>query len=139
MIQKILCLVIVTILGPRQSGKTTLATSCLNNFGYCNLESPENREHAAFDPNSFLAQFKKPVILDEIQRVPELLSYIQVIVDKNKTNGQFVLTGSHQLQLRESITQSLAGRTAILQLLPFSIAELNRANQSLSSFEEYAI
>lgn len=130
---------VVTILGPRQAGKTTLAKSALVHHDYCNLEAPENREFALKDPKAFLAQFKGAVILDEIQRVPDLLSYIQVIVDEKKQNGQFVLTGSHQLQLKESIAQSLAGRTAILQLLPFSISELKKAHRSLTSFEDYAI
>lgn len=130
---------VVTILGPRQAGKTTLAKTALADFEYCNLESPEMRQFAELDPKAFLNQFKKPVILDEIQRVPNLLSYIQVIVDERKQNGQFVLTGSHQLQLRESITQSLAGRTAILQLLPLSIQELQNSNQGLNKFEDYAI
>lgn len=130
---------VVTILGPRQSGKTTLAQSSLQDYDYCNLENPENREFAINDPKAFLAQFKKgKVILDEIQRVPILLSYIQTIVDSTKSNGQFVLTGSHQLALREAITQSLAGRTALLHLLPFSISELTKAGITLQNFEEYA-
>jgi predicted AAA+ superfamily ATPase len=130
---------VVTILGPRQSGKTTLARETLPDYLYCNLESPENREYARQDPKTFLKQFKGPVILDEIQRVPELLSYIQVIVDEKKVNGQFVLTGSHQLILRESITQSLAGRTSILELLPFSISELKEAGIEFDTFEEYIL
>lgn len=130
---------IVTILGPRQAGKTTLAKERLKGFEYCNLENPENRSFAIEDPKAFLRQFKKKVILDEIQRVPELLSYIQVIVDEEKTNGRFVLTGSHQLQLKEAITQSLAGRTAVLTLLPFSITELIAAGIKLDSFEDYAL
>ena len=78
--------------------------------GYANLENPETRQFATDDPKGFLARFEGAVILDEIQRVPELLSYIQTIVDTRQRNGQFVLTGSHQLGLREAITQSLAGR-----------------------------
>lgn len=130
---------VITILGPRQAGKTTLAKKALTDYDYCNLESPENRSHATEDPKAFLAQFKRPVILDEIQRAPELLSFIQVIVDERKLNGHFVLTGSHQLQLRQTITQSLAGRTAILQLLPLSISELNEAGFEFSNFADYAI
>jgi predicted AAA+ superfamily ATPase len=98
---------------------------------------PEIRQFAADDPKAFLAQFKHNVILDEIQRVPILLSYIQTIVDDKKLNGQFVLTGSHQLSLREAITQSLAGRTAILHLYPLSIAELNAAGLSMNQAEDY--
>jgi len=127
---------VVTIIGPRQAGKTTLARS-FTEYDYCNLESPENREFAANDPKAFLGQFTHKVILDEIQRVPELLSYIQVIVDERNKNGQFILTGSHQLALKESISQSLSGRTALLQLLPFSIAELKSEKIRFESFEEY--
>jgi predicted AAA+ superfamily ATPase len=130
---------VVTILGPRQAGKTTLAQQGLSDYTYSNLESPEAREFAQSDPKAYLAQFEsKKTIIDEIQRVPELLSYIQVAVDREKQNGQFVLTGSHQLQVREAITQSLAGRTAILNLLPFSISELAAAGMRLDSFSEYA-
>lgn len=127
---------VVTLLGPRQSGKTTLAQS-LSGYAYCNLEIPENREFATHDPKAFLKQFEDRVVLDEIQRVPQLLSYIQAIVDTNKRNGQFVLTGSHQLELKAAITQSLAGRTGILHLLPFSIGELNDAAIRFDDFEEY--
>ena len=128
---------VVTLLGPRQAGKTTLARGALDNNDYANLENPETRQFAIDDPKAFLAQFKANVILDEIQRVPELLSYIQVIVDDNKSNGQFVLTGSHQLALREAITQSLAGRTSILNLLPFSIAELADAGITFDQAQDY--
>ncbi|HEB63034.1 MAG TPA: AAA family ATPase, partial [Gammaproteobacteria bacterium] len=109
---------VVTILGPRQSGKTTLVRDILTGYQYSNLEDPEIRQFATDDPKAYLAQFTSKTIIDEIQRVPELLSYLQVLVDKEKVNGRFILTGSHQLKLQESITQSLAGRTAILTLLP---------------------
>ena len=130
---------VVTILGPRQSGKTTLAKTALKKYDYCNLEIPEQRTFAKEDPKAFLNQFKKNVILDEIQRVPELLSYIQSIVDINQKAGQYILTGSHQLKLHETINQSLAGRTAILQLLPFSIEELNKGNFKFDTFSDYCI
>lgn len=130
---------VVTILGPRQAGKTTLAKHFLKNYGYANLEDPEQREIATTDPKAFLASLKERSIIDEIQRVPELLSYIQVAVDQKKANGQFVLTGSHQLSLREAISQSLAGRTALLHLLPLSIAELQQAGiQRDADFETHA-
>lgn len=129
---------IVTILGPRQSGKTTLASS-LRQYQYCNLEVPENRHLAFEDPKFFLNQYQGPVILDEIQRAPELLSYIQARVDENKINGQYILTGSHQLQLKEAIVQSLAGRTAILHLLPFSISELKKSNIEFPEFSDYVV
>ncbi|MBN2803885.1 MAG: ATP-binding protein [Deltaproteobacteria bacterium] len=128
---------VVTILGPRQSGKTTLAKTVLTDYAYSNLEIPETRLFATEDPKAYLAQFLGPVIIDEIQRVPDLLSYIQGIVDEENIEGRFVLTGSHQLQLQEAVTQSLAGRTAILKLLPFSIAELSKHSISFDNFEGY--
>ncbi len=127
---------VVTILGPRQAGKTTLART-FKQYAYCNLELPENRVLAATDPKAFLQRYPGKVIFDEIQRVPELLSYIQVIVDEEKRNGRFILTGSHQLALKESIAQSLAGRTALLHLLPFSIAELSDGDIHFDTFEDY--
>lgn len=128
---------VVTILGPRQAGKTTLARGVLKKYKYYNLEIPETRQIASDDPKAFLSQFDGNVILDEIQRVPELLSYIQPIVDEKRRNGQFVLTGSHQLSLRDAVNQSLAGRTAILNLYPFSIQELTRASITFGKPEEY--
>ena len=130
---------VVTILGPRQAGKTTLARFGLEGFAYSNLESPEVREFARADPRAYLAQFREQVIIDEIQHVPELLSYLQVQVDENPRKGRFILTGSHQLEVRQAITQSLAGRTAILNLLPLSIAELAGAGIRFDSFAEYAL
>ena len=131
---------VVTILGPRQAGKTTLAKSALSGrFQYCNLELPNVRELAEYDPKTFLNQFHGPVVLDEIQRVPKLLSYIQAKVDDSNLNGQYVLTGSYQAPLREAVSQSLAGRTAILQLLPLSITELSRAGYAFDNFAEYVL
>jgi len=128
---------IVTILGPRQSGKTTLAKHYLSDFNYQNLEIPDVRAFADEDPIGFLADAGEPLIIDEIQRVPKLLSYLQPLVDEGKTSGRFVLTGSHQLQLREAISQSLAGRTAILNLLPLSIEELDSAGIRFDHFSDY--
>jgi len=128
---------IVTLLGPRQAGKTTLAKQALTDFAYVNLEQPDTRQFAQEDPRAFLAQLPEKVILDEIQRLPELLSYLQVIVDARPGNGQFVLTGSHQLALREAISQSLAGRSAILHLLPFSIAELKENQLGFEQAADY--
>jgi predicted AAA+ superfamily ATPase len=130
---------VVTILGPRQAGKTTLARSGVEGFAYSNLESPEVREFARSDPKAYLAQYPDRVVIDEIQHVPELLSYIQVQVDERPGNGRFILTGSHQLEVRQAITQSLAGRTAILNLLPLSIAELDGAGIRFDSFADYAL
>lgn len=128
---------IVTILGPRQAGKTTLARQLLPDYAYVNLEHPETRAFAQDDPKAFLAQYPGKVIFDEIQRLPQLLSYLQVAVDNQRENGRYVLTGSHQLALREAIAQSLAGRTAILHLLPFSIAELVDNNLGFANAEDY--
>ena len=128
---------IVTVIGPRQAGKTTLVRASLPDYDYVSLENPETRHLALEDPKAFLHQHPGKVIFDEIQRTPELLSYLQEIVDQQGQNGQFVLTGSHQLQLREAITQSLAGRTGILHLLPLSIVELEAANIRFDSFEAY--
>jgi predicted AAA+ superfamily ATPase len=117
---------VVTITGPRQAGKTTLARMAFPDYTYCNLEYPETRSLAQIDPRSFFAQYPAPVIIDEIQRVPGLLSYIQVQVDELKQNGMFILTGSQQLYLDASISQSLAGRTALVTLLPFSFNEASQ-------------
>ena len=118
---------VVTITGPRQAGKTTLAKMEFPNYKYCNLENPEIRQLASDDPNAFFDEFSYPLIIDEVQRVPKLLSYIQVIVDEKGQKGMFILTGSHQLDLNQAIAQSLAGRTALLHLLPLTIGELSRA------------
>lgn len=115
---------VVTIIGPRQAGKTTLARMQFPNHAYANLEAPDIRRLAISDPHAFFSQFPPPVIIDEIQRVPELLSTIQVLADSSHQRGQYILTGSHQLRLQEAVAQSLAGRTALLRLLPLSISEL---------------
>ncbi|WLE98343.1 MAG: ATP-binding protein [Candidatus Electrothrix communis] len=116
---------VITIIGPRQSGKTTLARKVFQHHAYVNLENPELRSLALDDPKTFMHRYPAPVIFDEIQNVPELLSWIQVVVDENPDLiGGYILTGSHQLQLREAITQSLAGRTALLTLFPFALNEL---------------
>lgn len=99
---------VVTIMGPRQAGKTTLARSH-SDYAYVNLELPEHRDYALEDPRAFLNHYPGKVIFDEIQRVPSLLSYIQVRVDEQKNNGQIILTGSHQPELKSSVSQSLAG------------------------------
>ncbi len=117
---------VVTLLGPRQAGKTTLVREVFTNKPYLNMESPEIRRLAEEDPQGLLSRHPDGAIIDEIQRAPELLSYIQVIVDERKQNGLYILTGSHQLSLHAQITQSLAGRTALLNLLPLSLVELSR-------------
>ena len=125
---------VVTITGPRQSGKTTLARDIFADMPYANLERPDVRAFAIEDPLGFLAQFPNGAVLDEIQRTPELFSYIQVQVDEAQRNGLFVLTGSQQFNMLDRISQSLAGRTALLTLLPFSIDEL-RGNYGMPSLD----
>lgn len=115
---------VVTVTGPRQSGKTTLCRMAFAGKPYANLEQPDMREFARTDPRGFLAQFPEGAVIDEIQRVPDLLSWIQVEVDRSKAAGRYILTGSHQFELSRQISQSLAGRTALLKLLPLSVAEL---------------
>lgn len=115
---------VVAVTGPRQSGKTTLTRNVFNKYEYVSLEEPHEREFALSDPRGFLRRYKGGVILDEIQRVPDLLSYIQVIVDSGVESGKFILTGSQQFHLSAKVSQTLAGRTAIVNLLPFSLNEL---------------
>lgn len=127
---------VVTITGPRQAGKTTLAQLQFPDYKYVNLEDPDIRLLAERDSREFLQQYSAPVIIDEVQRVPKLLSHIQVIVDRNRQKkGQFILTGSQQPNLRAEVSQSLAGRTAILQLLPLSIQELTEAGITMDRDE----
>jgi predicted AAA+ superfamily ATPase len=121
---------VVTVVGMRQTGKTTLVRVCYPDKAYVNLENIDERTLAEEDPRRFLARYPSGAIIDEIQRVPSLLSYIQTTVDESQEMGLFILTGSHQLALQESISQSLAGRTAILKLYPLSLAELNENNIS---------
>ena len=113
----------VTVTGPRQSGKTTLCRTTFPNLEYVNLEAPDLREFAESDPRGFLSRFRDGVIIDEIQHVPALLSYLQVLADERGRNSLFVLTGSEEFRISHAISQSLAGRTALLRLLPFSLKE----------------
>jgi uncharacterized protein len=117
---------VVTLTGPRQSGKTTLVKMAFPDYEYLSLEEPDNRAFALEDPRGFLSQFPEKVILDEIQRAPELFSYIQTIVDTKDISGQFILTGSQNFLLLQKVSQSLAGRCAVLHLLPFSLSELRQ-------------
>ncbi len=115
---------VVTLVGPRQAGKTTLCRNIFPQKPYVNLEDPDVLAFATNDPRGFLDKFPQGGILDEIQNAPHLLSFIQVIVDEKKQTGLFILTGSQQLELGEAVSQSLAGRTALITLLPLSIPEL---------------
>ena len=114
----------VTIFGPRQSGKTTLAKTHFPDLPYYSFEDPDVRLRAEQDPRAFMQEIAKGAVLDEVQRVPDLLSYLQGVIDRDPTPGKFILTGSHQPLVHQAVTQSLAGRTAILELLPFSCREL---------------
>lgn len=118
---------VLTLTGPRQSGKTTLAKLLVKRGRYVNLEYPDERQRALDDPRGFLDDLGKNAVIDEVHHAPELVSYIQGRVDEEGRNGMYVLTGSHNLQLMERVTQSLAGRTYIHELLPLSAHELGRA------------
>ena len=120
---------VITLTGPRQSGKTTLARAAFPDKPYVSLETPDEREFALTDPRGFLARFPAGAILDEVQHAPALLSWIQTDVDASGTMGRFVLTGSQNFALIAGIGQSLAGRSALVQLLPLSIAELGAAGR----------
>ncbi len=116
---------VVVVYGPRQSGKTTLAKLFANGFHYANLEDKETRELAQYDYKAFFRRFPSPLIIDEVQRFPEILAQVQVIVDENgKRPGQFVVTGSQQAELAAAVDESLAGRCCILDLMPLSLSEI---------------
>jgi len=121
---------VLTITGPRQSGKTTLCRRAFGDLHYANLEDPDVRDFATSDPRAFLAQFPDGAVFDEIQRAPDLPSYLQVLVDEDPQRFRFVLTGSEQFGWTDSISQSLAGRTAVLRLLPFTLGECALAGAS---------
>jgi len=128
---------VVSVIGPRQSGKTTLVRATFPEKRYVSLEDPDTREFAQSDPRGFLTTHSDNVILDEVQRVPQLFSYIQTIVDRGQQSGQFVLTGSNNYLLQENLSQTLAGRVAILKLLPLSIEEIVNAGYQINNYEEY--
>lgn len=121
---------VLAVLGPRQSGKTTLCRKVFSKKPYASLEDPDIRQLALSDPRGFLSQYPDGAVLDEIQRVPELASYLQGIVDARKKPGQFVLTGSENFSLTQGISQSLAGRVALVTLLPLSFEEAKRSKRA---------
>lgn len=127
---------IVAITGPRQSGKTTLARYAFPDKAYVSLEEPDQLEFANEDPRGFLARFPDGVLLDEVQRCPSLFSYIQTIVDLDNRQGLFILTGSQQFGLLTRITQTLAGRVGLVQLLPFSIGELKTQRNAFQDLND---
>ena len=114
----------IAVVGPRQSGKTTLVKLVFPDKPYVNLENPDVRNFALEDPKAFLGQFPNGAILDEAQRVPDLFSYLQQVLDEKEDTAQYMLTGSNNFLLQQSITQSLAGRVGYLNLLPFSLSEI---------------
>src|SRR5690606_8926336 len=130
---------ILAITGPRQSGKTTLLKRMFADYRYVTLEDPDNRQFAEMDPVAFLDLYDKYVILDEVQRVPPLFSYIQGRVDESGIMGQFILSGSQNFHLLKSITQTLAGRVALFKLLPLDFVELKDSQLLLDDYAEVAI
>lgn len=127
---------IVAVTGPRQSGKTTLLRDIFADYNYVSLEDLDMREFAESDPRGFLTAYNDGAILDEVQRVPQLFSYLQTHVDTTKRAGEFILSGSQNFLLLENISQSLAGRVALLKLLPLSLEELRNAHYPLNNLEE---
>ncbi|MCY4170778.1 MAG: ATP-binding protein [Bacteroidetes bacterium] len=117
---------VITVTGPRQSGKTTLCRSIFADHAYVNLENLNHQNFALDDPLGFLSQFTEGAVIDEVQRAPKLLSFLQEIVDESQDPGRWILTGSHNLQLSSSISQSLAGRTAVIDLLPLTWREITQ-------------
>ncbi|MDA1372053.1 MAG: ATP-binding protein [Proteobacteria bacterium] len=126
----------VVLTGPRQSGKTTLARKLFADKSYTSLEDIDVREFAESDPRGFLGQFPNGAVLDEVQRSPDLFSYLQSRLDEDKRMGLFVLTGSQQFDLLSGVSQSLAGRVARLTLLPFSLVELQQVNKAPGKLEK---
>ncbi len=126
---------VVTLTGPRQSGKTTLIKAVFDDLPYVSLEEPDIRQFALTDPRGFLANYPQGAVLDEVQQTPELFSYIQSIVD-NKPDSLFILSGSANFLLMENISQTLAGRSAVLHLLPFSWPELQQGGIAFDRYED---
>jgi len=127
---------VVAILGPRQSGKSTLARAVFHNKPYVSLEDPDERAFAIEDPRGFLDRYPRGAVLDEVQWCPDILSYLQGRVDRSTRRGQFVLTGSQQFHLLDTITQTLAGRVGTVELFPFSYQELRAAKRAPATLAE---
>ena len=127
---------VVAVTGPRQSGKTTLVRALFGKLPYVSLEEPDRRAFALEDPRGFLAAYPDGAVLDEVQRAPDLLSYLQTLVDRDPRPGRFILTGSQQLGLLSGIAQSLAGRVALIKLLPFSLGELEGSGQAPATVDK---
>ncbi len=122
----------VAIVGPRQSGKTTLARHIFGDKPYVNLENPDLRRYATDDPRGFLSDYPRGAVLDEVQRVPELFSYLQQILDESEDHGLFILTGSNNFLLQERISQSLSGRVGYLNLLPLALSEIKDTRSTVN-------
>ena len=129
----------VAVVGPRQSGKTTLCRAVFPKKPYVSLENPDILEFVTNDPRGFLSQFKNGAILDEIQRAPQLFSYLQQLLDETKKKGLFILTGSNNFLLQENITQTLSGRIAYLQLLPLSLKELATSKKLKADYTNHIL
>lgn len=127
---------VVTLTGPRQAGKTTLLKTSFPAYKYVSLEDPDVLQMAKDDPRLFIRNYPDKTIIDEAQKFPELFSYLQTHIDNAEKEGMYILSGSHNFLLMESISQSLSGRTAILKLLPFSYDELSRCKMTKSSLDE---
>ena len=127
---------VICITGPRQSGKTTLARTVFNRLPYVSFEEPLTRDLFSEDPRGFMLRYRTGAVFDEVQHVPHLLSYLQVLVDERRQTGRFIVTGSQHFGLIEKVSQSLAGRVALLELLPFSVSELQRGGWLGSGLEE---
>ena len=130
---------VITVTGPRQSGKTTLVKNIFPNYSYVNMELPLSREIFNSDPIAFIKNIKSGIIIDEFQNVPEILSYIQVDSDDNPIPGKYILTGSQNFLIMEKISQSLAGRTALFYLLPLSLSELKGTNYEMHNSDDYIL
>ncbi len=130
---------IVVVTGPRQSGKTTFLREEYADYTYVNLENPDTRRFALQDSNGFLAQYSNKIILDEVQQVPQLFSYLQTKVDEDKIMGQYILSGSQNFHLMDNISQSLAGRVAIFKLFPLSVKEMKNENLLEDDFAQQLI
>jgi hypothetical protein len=130
---------ILALTGPRQSGKTTLLKELFHDYRYVSLESPDVRLFAENDPLGFLKEYDDQVILDEVQRVPQLFSYLQTKVDESKKMGQYILSGSQNFHLLNSISQTLAGRVVLFKLLPLDFSELKASNLLAVTYQEAAI
>jgi predicted AAA+ superfamily ATPase len=126
----------MVLTGPRQSGKSTVCQKVFAHLPYATLESPDVRAFASEDPRGFLKQFPKGAVLDEIQNAPQITSYLQEIIDREPVPGRWVLTGSHNLSVMESTSQSLAGRSAVVHLLPLSRDEVVRFSQHPKTLNE---